>query len=335
MGRIAGNLLHAEVPVRDGRDLREMGDRENLSPLGQALEGRRDRMRGHAADPGVDLVEHESLATRDRGQRKRDPRELASRGGLRHRTEGQPLIGSDQEDDLVRAARSGLSLAKLAEELTVSQPEPLKLVGHGLGEGAFVGASHCAQLLGERGHVCLCLRDRAGGNRRGILSGGDAVQLDPGSSGAFQQLVEGRCVEATPKIGDPGETPFDLLQRPRIRLQRREERVEVAPGLAEAERDIAQLGRDHSELGRNPLERRQRAFGLRGQRRRTLPFLRSDRLDRSRGRLLQLGDVTQPLTLCCEARPRPPESRPSVSSTSASSSARRVAAASASRVSSS
>ncbi len=70
--RVAGNLLDAEVRVRDARDLWEMRDREHLGSLGEALQRGGDRVRRHAADPGVDLVEHEGLAAGHRCECERD-----------------------------------------------------------------------------------------------------------------------------------------------------------------------------------------------------------------------------------------------------------------------
>ncbi len=76
--------------------------------------------------------------------------------------------------------------------------------------------------------------------------------------------------------------------------------MQVAAGLAEPERDVPQLGRHRLELGSDALERRQQTFGLRGQGRRTLTLLGSDRLGSAGRGFLELGDVTEPLTLCAE-----------------------------------
>ena len=85
--RVAGELLDAEVALRDARDLREVRDREHLRALGEALQRRRDGVRRDAADAGVDLVEDERLAARDGRERERDPRELAARCRLGDRAE--------------------------------------------------------------------------------------------------------------------------------------------------------------------------------------------------------------------------------------------------------
>ena len=86
------------VIVIDLRALREPAQR-----LGHA-------MRGDAADPGVDLVEDERLATGDDGERKRDARELAARRRVGDRPERHAGIRPDQEGGLVPAARPRLAL---------------------------------------------------------------------------------------------------------------------------------------------------------------------------------------------------------------------------------
>src|SRR4029079_16283562 len=81
--RVAGNLLDAEGAVGERRDLRQVRDRHDLGALGQAAQRLADRVRGLAADTGVDLVEDHRLAAADRCDREGDPRELAAGGRLR------------------------------------------------------------------------------------------------------------------------------------------------------------------------------------------------------------------------------------------------------------
>src|SRR5581483_3604893 len=76
--RVARDLLDPEVAVGDGGDLRQVRDRDHLSPLGEPLEHPPDRVRGLPADAGVDLVEHERLPAGDRRDCKRDARQLAA-----------------------------------------------------------------------------------------------------------------------------------------------------------------------------------------------------------------------------------------------------------------
>ena len=84
-----GNLLDAEVTLRDARDLRQVRDRDHLGALAEAAQRLADRVRGLPADPGVDLVEDHRLPAADGCDRKRDPGQLAARGRLRDGRERQ------------------------------------------------------------------------------------------------------------------------------------------------------------------------------------------------------------------------------------------------------
>src|SRR5262252_2289436 len=81
--RVTGNLLDPEVAFGQPRDLREVSDRDHLRALGGTRERAPDGVRGLAADPRVELVEDQRVAAGDDGDRERDPRELAARGGVR------------------------------------------------------------------------------------------------------------------------------------------------------------------------------------------------------------------------------------------------------------
>src|SRR5262249_36732541 len=76
--RVAGDLLAGEVPVAQARDLGQVRDRDHLRALRGTGERAADGVRGLAADPRVELVEHERVAAGDDGDRERDPRELAA-----------------------------------------------------------------------------------------------------------------------------------------------------------------------------------------------------------------------------------------------------------------
>src|SRR5439155_1053262 len=79
VGRIAGQLLHAEVAIGAAGDLRQVGDRHYLGAGREPLQRLPDRVRRLTADPGVDLVEDDRLAAADRGDCERDARKLAAR----------------------------------------------------------------------------------------------------------------------------------------------------------------------------------------------------------------------------------------------------------------
>ena len=75
------------------------------------------------------------------------------------------------------------------------------------------------------------------------------------------------------------------------------EPVQVARHLTEAKGEVPQLGRRRPELRREPLERRERPLGRRGERARAFALVGVDRRDGRRGPLAQLGDVPVPLAL--------------------------------------
>ena len=150
------------------RDLRQVRDRDHLRALGEPLEHVGDRVRGDAADAGVDLVEDHRLAARDGGDRERDARELAAGGGLGDRPERQPGFGRIRKRASSRAGRAELALAR-ARRGTRPSPMPTlaQLVRDRVGEPR--------RALGARGResasascsiACLGGRERRRGPRR-------------------------------------------------------------------------------------------------------------------------------------------------------------------------
>ena len=274
-----------------------MRDRQHLRALGEPLQRGRDGVRRDAADAGVDLVEDERLAARDRRQRKGDPRELAAGCRLGHRPERETRVRTDEEDGLVRAGRAGLALAKFDEELALPHPEPLQLARDRVRERTRVCAPDGAELLGERADACFRSRDRLCGRRDRVVARRSVVELALRGGRAIEELLERRRAEAALEIGDAREPLLDLLERSRVGFERREEGVQVAAHLAEPDRDVPELGRRRAQLGRDPLERRERALGAGSQRGGAFALLGRDRVGRLRGRLLELGDMAEPLPL--------------------------------------
>src|SRR3954454_284365 len=122
---VARRLLDPKVAIRERGDLRKVRDGHDLSVLRESPEQRSDGMRRLAADPRVDLVEHERVAACDGRDGQRDPRELPAGGGLRDLDERQPRIRADEEDGLVASGRARLvPLPKLADELALSHADP-------------------------------------------------------------------------------------------------------------------------------------------------------------------------------------------------------------------
>src|SRR5580765_6859323 len=76
---IARDLLDAEVAVGNGRDLRQVRDRDHLCPFREAPQRLADSVGRLAADARVDLVEDYRLAAADGRDRQSDPGQLAAR----------------------------------------------------------------------------------------------------------------------------------------------------------------------------------------------------------------------------------------------------------------
>ncbi len=208
------------MPVGDAGYLWQMGDRQHLRLLAEALERRRHRVRGHAADAGVDLVEDERLSARDRGERESDAGELAAGGRFRHGTERKPWFGPDQKDGLVRC-RSGQARARPSSTRNSPSPIPSSLSSAAT---ASASRSTCARRTAlsssaRARHAGLRRRDRVRSGRNRVLSCSRLVELTSGVRRSLEELVERRRRETALEVGDPGETAFDLLERAWIRLQ--------------------------------------------------------------------------------------------------------------------
>ena len=107
--RSVAGLHDRQVVVRECRDLREMGDRDDLRRAGQARQAPADLDRGGAADAGIHLVEHERRNRIDRGDhdldREHDAAELAARRALGDRARFGAGVRGEQDRDVVAAAR--------------------------------------------------------------------------------------------------------------------------------------------------------------------------------------------------------------------------------------
>src|SRR5262245_46965460 len=227
---VSRDLLDAEVRVGDARDLWEVRDREHLRPLAEALKRGCDRMSRDAADACVDLVEHERLAARDRGERQGDARELPTRGGVCDRREGESGVRSHEERHLVRAARADLALAQLDDELALPHPQRAQLRGDRASEGRRGDAASAREVLGERRHAGLRVCDRARGSFRRIAAS-RLAELALGGAGEAEKLVVGRGREAPLQIRDRLQPLLDVLERAGLGVERRHEPVEIGSDL--------------------------------------------------------------------------------------------------------
>ena len=163
--RVALDLLDAEMLVGDARDLRQMRDRQHLRALTEAAQDVGDAMRGDASDAGVDLVEDDGLASRDRGDRERDARELSARRRLGDGRERQPGVRTDEEHRLVRPGRPRLALPQLDMELALTHPEIDELARDRLGERLRRDATGVRERLARSAEAALRVVSRSASAR--------------------------------------------------------------------------------------------------------------------------------------------------------------------------
>ncbi len=298
--RVAGNLHNAEVAVGERRDLREMRDRDHLRPLRQPAQHAADGVRGLSADAGVDLVEDERLAARDRGDGERDARQLAAGGRLRDGRERHPRVGADEEDGVVGAGGAGVALAQLDEELPFTHADVVQLRRDRVGEGGSSGVPLRAKLGGERVDARLRLGERLRRRRRRVGAAVERGQLGARVGGAVEQLLVGRAAEPPLRVGDPVEPGLQLLEAARLRLERGEECVQVGRDLAQPQLGVAQLVAGALELRREPLQRRHRPLGEPDEPGGSLAVVGRERVRGGRSALGELGDMAKPLALAAQ-----------------------------------
>ena len=317
------------------RDLGKVGDRDDLGVPGEPAERVSDRMRGPAADPGVDLVEDHGLAACDGGDRERDPGELAARGRLGDRPEGQPCVRADREPRLV-GIRTGLDPSHAARPGTppprarhrrARSPPPLRNAVQPRGgrpEGPPGGGR---PRPGRR-------RRASAAARAGSWPSASASSSRSGGCRPFDQLGERVGAVATAKVGDLFEPALDLFEPARLGLERVEEAAKLDSDLAERKLGAAESLPGRGELRRDRLERRDARSAL---------ATRSAPPSRSSGEIAASAFAAAPASsVTFRRRSRAalsssssPGSSPSVSAASARSSSSRASAAAASRVSSS
>ena len=131
----------------------------------------------------------------------------------------------------------------------------------------------------------------------GVVSRVERLELAAGLPRALEQLDVRLGAVAALRIRDPVELRLDLLEPPRLGLERGEEGGEVARRLAEAEGDVAELLGGALELRRERRGRSQRPLRVGGKRCRAVAVLRGKGVSGRRVRGGQLGHVPVPLTL--------------------------------------
>jgi hypothetical protein len=136
---LGGVLLDREVAVGVGGDLRQVGDDQHLVVAGELGQAAADRGGGAAADPGVDLVEHQRRRAVHPGehdpQRQHDPRQLAAGGGPGQRPQRRAGVGGQLELDPVKALVAAGQAAAVDLQavlvLVLLDRDPHLGVGHG------------------------------------------------------------------------------------------------------------------------------------------------------------------------------------------------------------
>src|SRR5690606_26884126 len=120
-------LLDAQVVVGAGRDLRQVGDDENLVALGDAAQVRRDPVGRHSADAGIDLIEHQGRhlvqSRKDGLEREHHAGKLAARGDAGERPRLEADVERDAELDRFRARRADLGERVERDLEAAGQPE--------------------------------------------------------------------------------------------------------------------------------------------------------------------------------------------------------------------
>ena len=131
-------LDHDVVPVGEGRDLREVGDDDDLAVPGELGEPAPDLHRDPAADAGVDLVEDERAARTVGGQhdleREPDAGQLAAGGDLAEAARLGARVGREEQVDRVGAVRAERGRGEGEGQAGVRHGQGGQLAGHGVGE---------------------------------------------------------------------------------------------------------------------------------------------------------------------------------------------------------
>ena len=304
----------------------QVRDRYDLRPLGEPLQESADGVRRLAADACVDLVEDKRVTARDGCDRERDPRQLAARGGLGDRREREAGVRADEEDGIVGSGRTRLvALAELADELAVAHADIAELGGDGVGEGRRGGVALGAELEDEVVDTFLGCRELARAASAGSMPSSSAASSARAVRRSGEQLLVRLAAEAALRLGDPVELGLELLEPPRLGLERREERAEVGRRLAQAQLDVPQLVAGGLQLRGDVLERRDRSLGEADEAR-SRPRRRQERAPSPRVGRVARSATWRTRSRSARSRSSSSGSIPSVSSTSARSSASRASA---------
>ena len=305
VGRVARDLLDAEMPVGERRDLRQVGDRHHLraparrrsvSPTACAVWPPMP-----ASISSKTIVSPPPTAAIASAIRESSPPEAVSATGAN----GQPAFGRIRNATSSAPAGRRLALAQLDAELALAQADALELLRQRPLRRAPLRSRRAARSsVGELVDPASRLGERFGRSGRGIVPPSSASSSALASRRAAKELLVALAAEPAPRLGDPVELGLDLLEPVGLGLERGEKGAELGGCLAQPQLDVAQLVPGTLELGGEPLERRDRPLGQSDEARRALALLRRQRLAGRSDALRELGHVAQALALVAQASPR-------------------------------
>ena len=265
--RVARNLLDAQVLVGDARDLRQVGDRQDLRAPGEPAQDVGDRCAVTPPTAGVDLVEAPSsrrraTAAMASAMRESSPPEAVSATGA----SGSPAFGRTRKTTSSRARRPGLALAQLDVELALPQAEIGELVRDRRRERARrASRGHPrARVRAPSNRACAASRSARARVER-VAGRAHVLELGQRRRRALEQLVEARAREAPLRVRDPVEPLLDLSSTGGLGVERVERSVAASlPTSREADDEVAQLaGRAPGARARGARAARARARRLR------------------------------------------------------------------------
>jgi hypothetical protein len=210
------------------------------------------------------------------------------------------VVRADQERDLVRSGRAGLTLSQLGSELALAQADPMELgLDRRRERPGRLSASLC-QALREVQRALLGLRD---GRRCRLERIGPALasrKLVASLDRASQELGVGLAPKTALRIGDPLEPGLDLFEPVRLCVERVQEASKLERRFPQAQLGVAQVARGAAELGRDLADTRQGTLRPAHERRGALAVLGCQRVRRLGSGLRELGHMPEPLALSPE-----------------------------------
>ena len=322
VGRVARDLLDPEVAFGDARDLRQVRDREDLCAPGEPLQRLPDRVRrARRRCP-------RRSRRRPASRRRRPPRSRARSGRARRRTRSRrpartagPRFGRIRKATVVGPVGPGSARASSTPELALAEADALELARQPPPRTARPPArSRCAELCREALDPLLgsaSASAAAAGRIGAVLEGSSSAFASAARAAAPRRSAQRKRRFASAIRSSSASTcssrPGSASSEARKAAGRTRTRAAAARRRAGRRRPL--------ELGREPLDRRQAA------RRRDEPAAPSPSSGASASPAAAAAsassvDVAQALALGAEPS-RVSGSRPSVSSTSARSSASR------------